>query len=184
MTIQRIQDRLRKTPLRRLKEGYVAKAAVLMSVVERSQGLGFLLTQRSQTVATHKGHVSFPGGYREGEESLQQTALRETEEELGISPHQVQLLGSFHEYLAVTGALVRPYVGVLQGDWRLSPNPQEVDSVFEVPMDFFRTTHPLTRPYQGRGSGRIHYWDFEGRTIWGLTAAIIKDFLELIDSRP
>ncbi|MEE8586997.1 MAG: CoA pyrophosphatase [Acidobacteriota bacterium] len=183
MTIQRIQDRLRQEPLRRLKEGYVAKAAVLMSIVERPSGPGFLLTKRSHQVATHKGQVSFPGGYQEGRESLQETALRETEEELGIGPAHVRVLGSFHEYLAVTDALVRPYVGILQGDWQLSPNPQEVDSVFEVPMDFFRTTEPLVRPYQSsRGSGRIYSWDFEGRNIWGLTAAIIKDFMEMLSS--
>lgn len=183
MTIQRIQGRLRKEPLRRLKEGYVAKAAVLMSMVERPQGLGFLLTRRTMSVATHKGQVSFPGGYCQGSESLQETAIRETREELGIAASHIQVLGPFHEYLAVTDALVRPYVGLLQGDWRLSPNPHEVASVFEVPFRFFRTTPPLTRNIRGgQKDRRIHYWEFEGNTIWGLTAAMIKDFIEMLTS--
>lgn len=151
-----------------------------MSLVACRRDLSFLLTLRTRNVATHKGQVSFPGGFFElADDDLLATALRETEEELGIKPDAVEVLGRFHDYLSVTRALVRPYVGLLQKEPEVRPNPAEVDEVFQAPLRFFLHTAPDVQVKRRLGREvPIYYWDFEGQTIWGLTAAMIKDFLD------
>ncbi len=182
LALEQIRERLNDTQLRQLqgRYSYKGEAAVLMPLVERHSGLHLLLTQRSHSVATHKGQVSFPGGYREGGEPLQETALRETEEEVGIARGNVQLIGPFHDYISVTEALVRPFVGRLTGDWTLTVNSDEVAEAFEVPLDFFFESDPHVESRQHFGSSvSIYYWDWQGTSVWGLTAAMIKDFLDL-----
>ncbi|MDA2930837.1 CoA pyrophosphatase [Acidobacteria bacterium AH-259-O06] len=180
---EHIRQRLADCSLRTLQESYTAEAAVLMSIFEREAEPHFLLTVRTQDVATHKGQISFPGGLREDtDSSLDQTALRETEEEVGISPDYVEILGRFHEYMAVTNFLVTPFVGFLKPGFSVSPNPQEVECVLEVPFQFFRETEPARE--MRRRSGReitLYFYDYEGVLIWGLTAVMIKDFIEFLE---
>ncbi|HSR68764.1 MAG TPA: CoA pyrophosphatase [Acidobacteriota bacterium] len=183
-SIERIEERLTHLSPRRLALQDRPRAAVLMPVFQRAGQPHFLLTQRTETVATHKGQVSFPGGYREGGERLRRTALRETEEEVGIASEKVRLLGPFHEYMAVTDTLVRPYVGFLRDPWQAAPNPGEVARILEVPFHFFTENPPRSQRYRRQGrSRRVYFWDWQDDTqIWGLTAAIIKDFLDCLGS--
>lgn len=181
-TPENIRKALARSPKRTLNGGYEARAAVLISLVPGGEGLSFLLTQRTQTVATHRGQVSFPGGYHQsGDGSLETTALRETEEELGIPRSEVEVLGVFQDYLSITKALVRPYIAVLKKDPQLTLNPSEVDFAFQVPMQHFLENEPVVRRQERLGKmADIYYWDYQGKTIWGLTAAIIKDFLDAL----
>jgi 8-oxo-dGTP pyrophosphatase MutT (NUDIX family) len=132
------------------------------------------------SVATHKGQISFPGGMREDQDAtFEDTALRETREELGIEPGMVEVLGEFNEYQAVTNQRVRTFVGIVPPDVRIEPQQTEVAYVLEVPFQFFLTTEP--RVEQKFRLGRMHdiyFYDFGDETIWGLTARMIKDFLE------
>lgn len=179
---KKIQEQLRSTALRDLHIEFEGKAAVLMSLFRRRRQLYFLLTKRTDLVSTHKGQVSFPGGMQDREDaSLEETALRETQEELGLAPGKVQVWGRFHQYLAVTRSLVTPYVGMIQGKFRLRPNPQEVAYVLEVPLTFFLQTQPERRPYTRFGrQANLYYYHFNGDVIWGLTAAMIKDLVDLL----
>ncbi|HSR54140.1 MAG TPA: CoA pyrophosphatase [Acidobacteriota bacterium] len=185
VSIESIQERLSELSPRRLEARHNGRAAVLMPLFLRQGKPHFLLTQRTQTVATHKGQVSFPGGYREGDERLRQTALRETREEVGIASERVRLLGPFHEYMAVTETLVRPYVGLLRDPWEAVPNPDEVARVLEVPLRFFSETVPRSKRYERLGrKARVYFWDWhDGTEIWGLTASMIKDFLDFVQPK-
>ena len=180
---QRVRDKLAVCELRSVQEVYGADAAVLIPILERHREAHFLLTLRTDQVATHKGQVSFPGGVREKvDSSLEQTAIRETEEEVGITSSYVEIVGRFHEYLAVTRYRVTPFVAVLNGGFLINPNPREVARVLEVPFRFFLETEPEVQVQRRLGRNMaVYFYDYEGVSIWGLTARMIKDFVELLD---
>jgi len=179
---QEVEKRLRALRPQRLDDQYSGEAAVLMGIVERDEQPLFLLTRRTEEVATHKGQISFPGGIRASRDvSSSDTALRETREELGINPHSIQVVGEFHEYLAVTDHRVRCIVGYVSSEVDYRPQEREVAYVLEVPLEFFIETKPRVeqRFRQGRVQN-VYFYDFNGETIWGLTARIIKDFVEFV----
>jgi 8-oxo-dGTP pyrophosphatase MutT (NUDIX family) len=155
------------------------EAAVLIGLRYFSQEPVFVLTRRTESVATHKGQISFPGGVRESRDrSLVETALRETEEEVGIAAAQIRVLGEFHEYEAVTGLPVRPVVGVYPEESRYRPQQEEVAYMLEVPVRFFRDVEPRVEQRTVRGAVHdVYYYDFAGEIIWGLTARMIRDFI-------
>lgn len=159
-----------------------AMAAVLISLVRRDGQMHFVLTRRTETVATHKGQISFPGGVREGGDSdLRMTALRETEEEIGVNPEAVDVLGEFHDYDAVTGLKVRSVVGLLDSRVGYLPQQDEVAYVLEVPCSFFQETPPRVEHRLVRGRLlEVYFWDYRGELIWGLTARMIKDFVDFV----
>ncbi len=177
-----IQEKLTSVPKRTVSEDYVAEAAVLMPLYRRRGRLHLLLTRRTQQVSTHKGDVSFPGGLREdGDTSLSETALRETHEEVGIDPSYVRILGPFHQYLAISNVSVTPFVGFLQKGFPLRPSRKEVAAVLQVPLEFFAETVPtVEKRWRSGRTRRIYFYNFEGEVIWGLTARIIKDFVDSI----
>ena len=145
-----------------------------------------MLTLRTQNVETHKGQISFPGGIMEpGDESLIDTAMRETREEIGLATDKVQLLGRFDEYPSITGLIVTPFVGWIEPPFDLNPNPNEVEEILYVPFDLFRDRTLLRVEMSKRFDEDypIYYYNFQGRDVWGLTARIIRDFLILIDSK-
>ncbi|HBY92942.1 MAG TPA: CoA pyrophosphatase [Chloroflexi bacterium] len=143
-----------------------------------------LFTVRSQTVRTHTGQISFPGGGRDpGDSSLLETALRETEEELGVRPDDVQILGSLDDVISYGSAyVVSPWVGVIPQAYEFRPNRDEIDELIEVPISFFR--HPgscRVELWEVRGQMKVvHFYDWNGHTIWGLTARILLALLAAI----
>jgi len=170
----------------RLEPPHAGRAAILMPIFDRGGDHFFLLTQRTHTVETHKGQISFPGGVVEAhDDTLSQTALRETWEEIGLSPEKIKILGEFDEYLSVTDLIVTPFAARVHHLFELNPNPKEVEAVLEVPLSLFRGDSNLRIEVQRR-LGRewpVYFYNFQGRDIWGLTARVIRDFLRLIDSR-
>ena len=176
-----IKKKLSDYSLRNIEKDDQEEAAVLIPVFGREK-LYFLLTQRTQEVSTHKGQISFPGGVREqSDKSLLETALRETEEEIRISPSCVEVLGRFHDYLAVSGHCVATFVGYLKTGFSVFPNPGEVEHVLEVPLDFFLQAQPRCEVRQHRTHCRtVYFYDYNGEVIWGLTAQIIRDFLHIL----
>jgi 8-oxo-dGTP pyrophosphatase MutT (NUDIX family) len=180
---ERIRDRFAKLKPRNLGEGFLGEAAVLMPIFERGGEPHFLLTRRTEEVQTHKGQISFPGGMRDGDESLERTALRETFEEVGIDESRIRILGRFHDYLSSTDYRVSTFAGYLEEP--LSPKPQltEVAEVLYVPFGVFRDPSRLRiERWQRRESEiDVYFYSFGAHNIWGLTARIIKDFLEEVD---
>jgi len=175
-----IRKRLAEIQARSVAAGYNREAAVLIPIFEKDDEPHFLLTRRTDEVKTHKGQISFPGGMRNGEESLERTALRETYEEVGIAESNVELLGRYHDYLSVTSFRVVPFAGYMEPPLETIPQEGEVAEILQVPFRIFQEPE-LLRVEQIYRSGRVmdvYFYKFQSREIWGLTARIIKDFLE------
>jgi 8-oxo-dGTP pyrophosphatase MutT (NUDIX family) len=161
-----------------IPEGVKPKpAAVLVGVVRRPEGLQVLLTQRHLGLAKHAGQIAFPGGRMDEGETPLETALRETEEETGLARAFVHPLGYLEGYLTVTGYFVTPVVAMLEDGFTLSPQVDEVDDIFEVPLTFLMdATNRETHSREWNGLTRRYYaYPYEGRYIWGATAGMIKN---------
>jgi 8-oxo-dGTP pyrophosphatase MutT (NUDIX family) len=156
-------------------------AAVLVPIVLRSAGQTMLLTQRTAHLRDHAGQISFPGGRVEAEDSSPvHTALRETEEEIGLSRQHVDVLGFLPEYRTGTGFRVTPVVAVVRPPFELALDPFEVAEAFEVPLGFLldpanHQRHSLH--YRGalRSYFAMPYGDY---FIWGATAGMIRSLAE------
>jgi 8-oxo-dGTP pyrophosphatase MutT (NUDIX family) len=153
-------------------------AAVLIPVIARPDPT-LLFTQRTQHLSKHSGQISFPGGRSEpGDLSPVETALRETREETGIEPALISIAGFLPRYLTGTGFDISPVVGVVAPDFALMPDAREVAEVFEVKLSFFldpANVREVSRELGGKPR-RVQIFEPEGRTIWGITAALLFDF--------
>jgi len=164
------------------------EAAVLVPLVDRSDevdwgGMTVLLTQRTAHLAAHAGQISFPGGGVEPQDDGPvDTALRETEEEVGLARERVEVLGTLDTYVTRTGFRITPVVAIVRPPFILEPDPYEVAEVFEVPLSFI--LDPASRQRQGREfKGAIrHFWAFPygDRFIWGATAGMLVNLCEVL----
>ena len=159
-----------------------AHAAVLVPLVLREE-LTVLLTQRTEQLSTHSGQVAFPGGRQDPEDAdATATALREAQEEVGLDPGQVEVLGSLPVYETGTAFMVTPVVALVQPDAPLHPNPYEVADVFEVPLRFLLDpAHHQRHRLHWQGLERewfsMPYLDAgRERYIWGATAGMLRNF--------
>jgi 8-oxo-dGTP pyrophosphatase MutT (NUDIX family) len=162
------------------REESATVAAVLVPIIVHPGGLTVLFTQRTAHLKAHSGQVSFPGGRAEpGDASPEETALRETEEEVGLARGRVEVLARLPEYFTRTGFRVTPVIGLVQPPLELAPDPGEVESVFEVPLAFLldtRNHQRHTREFKGVTVGyyAMPYRTNEGdRLIWGATAGMV-----------
>ncbi len=155
-------------------------SAVLIVLVQRDGVDHLVFTLRRDDLASHAGQVSFPGGGREGDEDAVTCALRETQEELGIEPATVEVLGRLPERVSIAGYLVTPYVARWREPHDVVPDPSEVADVFEVPLPHLveRTRWRFRTLDTPRGRFRhIPYFDSDHHVVWGLTGIIVGDFL-------
>ena len=183
---QEISSKLSTRKLRKINIDNIGRAAVLIPIWKEHESLFFLLTLRTKKVQTHKGQISFPGGMRDSiEEPLVQTALRETQEEIGICDNQIRILGQFDEYLSTTKLIVTPFVGRIEPPLVIQKNPEEVEEVIKVPFSLFQKSELLRTEIRQRLNQRvtIYHYDFKGLDVWGLTAQIIRDFLKVISPK-
>lgn len=150
-------------------------AAVLVAVTDRADP-GVILTQRTETLRRHAGQVAFPGGRIDPEDDGPvAAALREAEEEIALPPARVQVIGMADRYRTITGYCVTPVLGVVAPDLAYVPAEAEVADVFEVPLSFLfdEANHrEASVEYLGR-QRRYYEIDWQGRRIWGATAAMI-----------
>ncbi len=160
--------------------GHLSPAAVLVALLDRSAGTSLVLTQRAAHLNAHAGQVSLPGGRMEVDDvSAVATALRESDEEIGLEPGRVEVLGSLRAYDTITGFRIYPIVGWVADPpaaWR--PDPAEVADVFEVPLDVVRDPANHLRDSYLRNGERRHFFvlPYENRYIWGATAGILVNF--------
>ena len=156
-------------------------AAVLVAITDRLEP-GLILTVRREHLRKHAGQIAFPGGRIDPGENPRAAALREAHEELALDPAVIQILGEADQYRTVTGYGVTPVVGLVPPDLPLVPNPEEVADWFEAPLDFVldpANQRRMTADYKGR---MRHYYqiDWEGRPIWGATAAMLVNLTRRI----
>ena len=151
-------------------------AAVLVPIVNQPGGLTLMFTQRTAHLHDHAGQISFPGGrVDEGDSDRIATALREAEEETGLSRSRVEIIGRLPEYDIPTGFRVTPVVGWVEPPFTLTPDPIEVADVFEVPLGFLLDPANQQRHFRMLGTRRRDFWaiPYGERYIWGATAAML-----------
>ena len=168
-------ERILESGVSRSKGG--TPAAVLVPIVLREGAPVVLLTQRTAHLRDHPGQVSFPGGrVEEADRSPTETALRETEEEIGLSRRHVEILGFLPEYLTGTGFSVTPVVALVRPPFSLAPEAFEVAEVFEVPLDFLLDPANHQRMVIHVGGIRRSFFamPYQDRFIWGATAGMIR----------
>ena len=164
-------------------DGSLRAAAVLVPLVWHPDQLTVLLTQRTDTLSNHAGQISFPGGHmEEGDSCSEDTALRETEEEVGIPRERIEIVGRLDQYITRTGFSITPVVGMIRPPVEVQADPVEVADVFEVPLTFLMdpTNHVRdSRIYKGR-KREFYAMPYEERYIWGATAGMIMNLYDVL----
>jgi 8-oxo-dGTP pyrophosphatase MutT (NUDIX family) len=162
-------------------------AAVLIGLVEREHGLHVLLTRRHDGLSQHAGQISFPGGSIEaGDANAVAAALRETEEEVGIAAASIEPCGCVESLATVSAYRVQPVVARLPERYRLCLDPTEVSAAFELPLALAARAE-VWQPYAGGRPGLeipMQALHFQGHTVWGVTAMILRRLLERMRGLP
>lgn len=178
------------SPLRTsLMNGFFTKAAVLFSIIPHiNKPYELILIHRSNMGTRHRGEMSFPGGKFEPQEdeSLKDTALRETEEEIGVPRSNIRIIGCLDDFPTISKFIVTPFLGLISNDQKLVRDEREVQKILKVPIDFFINKINFAEQEFDVGDERFpvfyyHYFNEENSqtyTIWGVTAFLITHFLE------
>lgn len=192
--LQRLQQSLLPQPLTTqfvtedgAEQLALTPAAVLFPIVRRGDRHTVLLTQRTAHLRDHAGQISFPGGRVEAADaSPTDTALRETEEEIGLGRERIEVLGFLPEYRTGTGFRVTPVVGLVMPPFELKPDPFEVAEVFEVPLDFLLDPANHQRHSMHYRGALRHYFamPYGDYFIWGATAGMIRSLTERLGLHP
>ncbi|WP_425321117.1 CoA pyrophosphatase [Azospirillum doebereinerae] len=159
------------------------EAAVLVPLVDRPDGPTVIFTQRTATLTAHAGQISFPGGRMEPEDDgPEDTALRETAEEIGLERGRIEIVGRLDTYVTRTGFRVTPVVGVVTPPFILTPDPIEVAEVFEVPLSFILDpANPQRHSREFLGKPRFFYaFPYQQRYIWGATAGMLVNLRDVL----
>lgn len=169
-------------PIQALIEKGLTPAAVLMPLLLDASRETLILTRRADTLRHHQGQVSFPGGSVETHDtSITDTALRETEEEIGLPRSRVSVVGYLQTMPTVTGFAVTPVVGLVDGPVELTLDPVEVAEAFEVPLEFLFAADTMRvgeRTFAGT-TIPVYEWHYADQHIWGATASMVKQLIDL-----
>jgi 8-oxo-dGTP pyrophosphatase MutT (NUDIX family) len=161
-------------------------AAVLIPLARCREEWQLVFTRRTDTVAHHKGQVSFPGGGCEvGESTPEMTALREAREEIGLNPSDVRLLGRMNDVPTITGYRVAPVIGVIPWPYRVRLEEEEVMCLFTIPLLWLAdranwVEQPVTPDGAPRPFPIIRYRPYDGEILWGISARITHHFLSIL----
>ena len=163
-------------------------AAVLIPLFNENCEHKILFTKRSTQVKTHKGQISFPVGVvEETDQSLQETALREAHEEIGLLKEDVEILGQADDTnTVVSNFVVRPFVGVIPYPYDFTISSEEVDRIIEVPLKVFFENDPQYRQNSAEFEGVIYpgsAFQYKGDVIWGATARILENLMGILEGR-
>jgi 8-oxo-dGTP pyrophosphatase MutT (NUDIX family) len=159
-------------------------AAVLVGLVDRPEGFTIMLTQRTAHLSRHAGQIAFPGGRAdEGDPDEIATALRETEEEIGLGRDHIEPIGRLDRYVTRTGFTVTPIVALVTQGFTLTLDANEVDAAFEVPLSFILDPANRQRDsYEFQGIARHFYvFSYGERRIWGATAGMLVNLAEIFN---
>ncbi|HLT13313.1 MAG TPA: CoA pyrophosphatase [Marinobacter sp.] len=159
------------------------EAGILVPVTDDTGNPEMIFTLRSAHLKTHRGQVAYPGGKRDpGDPSLAATALRETHEEIGLPPEAVKVIAPLSQVMSLHRILVTPYVGVVPADHPLEPNPDEIESVFRVPLSFFLEDKRERTDTLSFLNSTLYVpcYRWERYQIWGLSAVVLVDFLNAV----
>ena len=157
-------------------------AGVLVPLIDRPEGLTVLLTQRSLHLAHHPGQISFPGGKQEKQDKdLIDTALREAWEEIGLPRQNCQVIGVMPEHRTITGFCITAVVAIVDPEFDIIIDTNEVSDTFEVPLAFLLDTNNYITEHFHRGplTNPVHFIPWQNRMIWGATAALLRNLASI-----
>jgi 8-oxo-dGTP pyrophosphatase MutT (NUDIX family) len=182
-----LKDRLSLNPAPQAAPPDLQPAGVLAPLFFAGDEPHLLFTQRTLTVRDHRGQISFPGGVQSSRDAnLMATALRETREEIGLDPEQVEVLGSVNPVATVTGYWVTAYVGLIPYPYEFRLNTKEVKRILVLPLEGFcdpRRWNSGDYTYNGR-TVHVCCWKYRGTVIWGATARLLLDLLARLGENP
>lgn len=159
------------------------QSSVLILLYQKEDDICFVLTERTEKVEHHRGQISLPGGARENNEMLSATAVRETQEEIGINAKEVEIIGTLTPlFVPVTGFIINPFVGVINSVFDPYPAPNEVANVFSVTLsELLDDDNKLQEKRNLRGYNvNIPYYLLSGYKVWGATAMILSELKTII----
>jgi 8-oxo-dGTP pyrophosphatase MutT (NUDIX family) len=160
-------------------------AAVLVPLIDHADGMTVLLTQRTAHLSAHAGQIAFPGGRIEQQDvDAVAAALRETEEEVGLTRKLISVIGRLDTYVTGTGFEITPIVGIVTPRYTLAIDPNEVAEVFEVPLSYVLDSRNHNRTErESAGRTRVFFvLPYEGRNIWGATAGMLVNLAEVLNA--
>lgn len=181
--VNEIQHILSTRERRVIEHPSFARAAVLVPLFKKGEDCHTVFTKRSDNVRYHKGEISFPGGvFDERDLELQRTALRETFEEIGLRESDVEIIGVLDDIITVTQFIVTPFVGSFSYPYSFKLSSIEIAQLIEVPISALLDEDCFSEREIIRGTGKevVYAYEYEGHIIWGATARILKQFLDLI----
>ena len=164
-------------------------AAVLIPIVETTlsdstQQLDIILTKRAEHLKHHGGQISFPGGKAEPyDKNLISTAIRESQEEIGLKPNNVEIVGQLHPYQTISGYIVTPIIAFIPCEQNFILDDNEVAEIFQVPLHHFlnNKNHHFVNVLQKEIQHKVHFMPYQQYNIWGATAAMLKDLIAHLD---
>jgi len=180
---QRLRQALSQRQKSRVVDASRVPSAVLVPIYHKLEEYYILFTKRTEIVKDHKGQISFPGGaYEEQDGTLANTALRECAEEIGLAAEAVELLGELDDLPTTTSSyIISPFVGAILWPYPLKVHPGEVEEIVEVPISALLDKDCL-RQETDTIDGQVitaYFYDYQGKVIWGATARILNQFLEI-----
>jgi len=183
LTREQIKAKLRSKRPGKVKESGLKPASVLVPLISRHSGWSLLFTKRSDSVESHKGEISYPGGMIEQGESALAAALRETYEELGIEEDRIHVLGELDEILTFSGFRIRPFVAQLSWPTPLRPNPGEIGSVHILALSGFADPSLFKTENWKRNNQDypVYSYEFPECRVWGATAKITKNLIDRLE---
>ena len=158
-------------------------SAVLMPIILEEDRFTFILTQRTMSLKKHRGEISFPGGSKDKEDkSLENTALRETYEEIGVASEKVTILGRLDDLFTITRFIITPFIGTIKEQIECRSNDAEVAKILFVPFDIFLDKECFAEKNLVRNNTNypLYYYYWNEYEIWGATAYIINQLMELL----
>jgi 8-oxo-dGTP pyrophosphatase MutT (NUDIX family) len=185
LLLTRIREKLGKREIKTFQYEKVSarKAAVIIPLFFKNHEAHLLFTKRTDKVEHHKGQISFPGGMQDATDvTLQDTAVRETWEEMGIQAEDLTILGRTDNFLTNTHFMVTPFVAYFEYPYQFHINPHEIAKVIEVPLshllnpDIFRTEQWLRNGILWD----VHFYDYNDETIWGVTGFLLSNFISIV----
>ena len=178
------EDPTRAETVARLEADPNGEAGVLVPLFEEAGETRVILTRRAAHLRSHTGQVAFPGGRLEPGEDAVAGALREAHEEIGLDPGEVEVLGQLAPLATVSsGSRITPFVGALARRPRISPNPSEVARIFDVSLAELVTDEVYREErwdLPGQDDRPMHFFELGDETVWGATARILTELLELV----
>lgn len=168
-----------------IERPFLARAAVLIPLFKKGEDCHIVFTKRSHHVRYHKGEISFPGGvFDQKDLELQRTALREAFEEIGLKENDVQVIGVLDDIVTTTQFIVTPFVGLFPYPYPFKLSPVEISELIEVPLSALLNEDCYSEREVIRGSRKefVNAYQYGHHVIWGATARILKQFLDLIST--